>query len=247
MTEVTSSRPSAHVPSVWGPRWARVVGWIGVHVVWHFRVRGARHIPRTGPVVIAANHVSVLDGPALMGCVRRGAHIISKQEMFHGPLGVVLRGAGQIPVDRASGRTALESALGVLRRGGVVGIFPEGNRGRGDVAGVRAGVAWLAVHGGAPVVPVAVLGTRRTGEAIGHVPGPFRRMVVVFGAPITVDLPPDVPRRDAVRLTAEVVAARLADHVREASERYGLPLPSDGEPRDEHLLVMRPDDGQPEA
>jgi len=247
MSDATGPRPTVRVPGVWGPRWARVVGWIGVHLVWHFRVRGAHRIPRCGPVVIAANHVSVLDGPALMGCVGRGAHIITKHEMFHGPLGVILRGAGQIPVDRSSGRAALESALGVLRRGGVVGIFPEGNRGRGDVAGVRAGVAWLAVHGGAPVVPVAVLGTRRTGEAIGHVPGFFRRMVVEFGEPITVELPPDAPRRDAVRLTAEVVAARLSDHVKEASERYGLPLPEDGTRRDEHLLVRRSDEDQSQA
>ncbi|MDO8120650.1 lysophospholipid acyltransferase family protein [Isoptericola sp. b490] len=196
-------------------------------MVWNTRVVGAEHVPASGPVVIAANHVSIIDGPLVHGVLPRGTHILVKQEMFHGPVGGILRAAGQIPVDRNSGRRALEAALGVLRRGGAVGIFPEGNRGRGDVSGVRAGVAWLAVHGAAPVVPAAVLGTRRTGEPLGHVPGLRRRLVVELGPPIQVALPPDEPRRQAVGRTAEVVAEALSAHVRQAAARHGLPLPLD--------------------
>ncbi|HMO12281.1 MAG TPA: lysophospholipid acyltransferase family protein, partial [Actinotalea sp.] len=132
------------------------------------------NLPSTGAVVIAANHVSVIDGPLLHGVVPRDTHLLVKREAFRGVVGAILRGAGQIPVDRVTGRSALEAALAVLRRGGAVGIFPEGGRGDGAVQSVRAGVAWLAVHGGAPVVPVAILGTRRTGEGIGHLPAPRR-------------------------------------------------------------------------
>lgn len=222
-----SARGAVRVPGRAGPVWSRRVGWFLGHVVWNTDVVGAEHLPEAGPVVLAANHVSIIDGPLLHGVVSRGTHILVKQEMFHGPLGLVLRGAGQIPVDRSSGRGALEAALGVLRRGGAVGIFPEGNRGRGDVVGVRAGVAWLAVHGGAPVVPVAILGTRRTGEPLGHVPGARRRLVVELGAPVEIDLHEGTPRRAAVAATAEAVAEALSRHVQDAAQRHGMPLPED--------------------
>lgn len=224
---MSGARGAVRVPGRAGPVWSRRVGWFLGHVVWNTEVLGAEHLPDTGPVVLAANHVSIIDGPVLHGVVPRGTHILVKQEMFHGPIGVILRAAGQIPVDRSSGRSALEAALGVLRRGGAVGIFPEGNRGRGDVSGVRAGVAWLAVHGDAPVVPVAILGSRRTGEPLGHVPGARRHLVVELGAPVQLDLPDDTPRRMAVSATAEAVAEALARHVRDAAQRHAMPLPQD--------------------
>ena len=210
------------------PVWSRRVGWFLAHVVWRTRVLGAEHVPATGPVVLAANHVSIIDGPLVHGAAPRGTHLLVKAEMFHGVLGSVLRGAGQIPVDRTAGRPALEAALGVLRRGGAVGIFPEGNRGRGDVQSVRAGVAWLAVQGSAPVVPVAVLGTRRTGEGTGHLPGLRRRLVVEFGLPVVADVEPGAPRREAVSRTAAAVAEALGAHVRDAAARHGMTLPLDG-------------------
>ncbi len=134
-------------------------GWCGT-----IRVVGAERVPASGPVLLAANHLGVLDGPLMHAAAPRPSHLLVKEEMFRGILGFVLRTAGQLPVDRESGRSGLESARAVLKRGGVVGIFPEGNRGRGDAANVRAGVGWLAVHADAPVVPVALLGTRRTGS-----------------------------------------------------------------------------------
>lgn len=220
---------AARVPGRAGPVWSRRVGWFLAHVVWRTTVVGAEHLPEAGPVVVAANHVSVLDGPLLHGVLARGSHVLVKQESFRGPVGVLLKAAGQIPVDRTSGRGALEAGLGVLRRGGVVGIFPEGGRGRGDVSGVRAGVAWLAAQSGAPVVPVAILGTRRTGESLGHVPRARRRFVVEIGAPIwPVTAGDGVSGRAAVVATAEAVAGGLAAHVHDAAFRHGLPLPLDG-------------------
>ena len=68
-------------------------------------------------MLLAANHTGVIDGPILHGVVPRHAHLMVKEEMFRGPLGRVLRGAGQIPVDRTGGRAALTSALAVLKRG----------------------------------------------------------------------------------------------------------------------------------
>ena len=222
---------AAPVPGAAGPRWSRWLGAFLARGVWSTRVVGAQPVPRTGPVIIAANHLGVVDGPVLLGATPRGLHVMVKEEMFTGPLGLLLRSAGQIPVDRDGGRAGLAAALGVLRRGGLVGIFPEGNRGRGDAASGRAGVAWLAVTSGAPVVPAAVLGTRRTGESVSHVPGLRRRLVVEFGEPVVLTREPGMSGREAVTRGNETLRAALADHVRAVSARSGLELPVD-DPRD---------------
>lgn len=217
---------ASHVPSARGPAWSRWVGRFGARVVWDTHVTGAERVPRTGPVVLAANHVTLLDGPLLIGVTPRGLHILVKSELFRGPVGLVLRAAGQIPVDRTMGRPALQSALGVLQRGGAVGIFPEGTRGRGTAEQVRAGAAWLAVHGRAPVVPVAILGTRRTGESPHGLPGLRRDLVVEFGDPIDVR-GEGLSRREAIDRAATVIRDALADLVVSAQTRTGVQLPAD--------------------
>jgi len=209
------------------PGWARAIGKLLAHGVWDARVTGVEHVPATGPVVFAANHTSVVDGPLLQGITPRPVHILVKEEMFTGPIGAVLRGAQQIPVDRSGGRAALVAALAVLQRGDAVGVFPEGNRGRGDAASARAGVAWLAVNGHAPVIPVAILGTRRTGESVGHVPGLRRRLHVELGAPLDLSPVAGRSRREAIGAGTEAVRAALAALVRDAAERTGAALPVD--------------------
>lgn len=215
------------LPSVWGPRWSRWVGWFLARVVWGTRVTGRHHVPAEGPVLLAANHTGVVDGPLLLGVAPRGAHILVKEEMFVGPVGWVLRLAGQIPVDRDGGRTALSTALGVLRRGGVVGVFPEGSRGRGDASDARAGITWLALNGKAPVVPVAVLGTRRTGEGVNHLPGLRRRIVVAFGEPVVLERPAGVSGREATAAANVRLRDALALHVAATVTATGIGLPTD--------------------
>ncbi len=209
------------------PGWARAIGVTLAHGVWNTRVVGAEHVPATGPVLFAANHTGVVDGPLLAGVTPRRVHILVKQEMFTGPFAGILRRSGQIPVDRSGGRAALATALQVLQRGDAVGVFPEGNRGRGDAASARAGVAWLAVHGQAPVVPVAVLGTRRTGESVGHVPGFRRRLHVEFGEPVHVERAEGVSRREATAAAAEAIRAALSALVADAAARARFTLPAD--------------------
>jgi len=217
---------SADVPSPLGPRWGRWIGRFLARVVWNTTVVGRHNVP-DGPVLLAANHTGVIDGPLLVGVAPRPTHVLVKEEMFVGPLGWILRAAGQIPVDREGGRSALTAALGVLRRGGVVGIFPEGNRGRGDASNARAGIAWLALNGRAPVVPVAVLGTRRTGESVNHLPGLRRRMLIEFGPPIVVERTGSATGREALVTGNDAIRTALADLVTSASVRSGLPLPTD--------------------
>ncbi|MFD6350216.1 lysophospholipid acyltransferase family protein [Streptomyces roseolus] len=150
---------------------------------WKPRVLGAWRVPATGPVILAVNHAHNIDGPMLMGTAPRPVHFLIKKEAFVGPLGGFLEGIGQLKVDRDStDRNAIGNALGVLERGGVLGIFPEGTRGEGDFASLRAGLAYFAVRSGAPIVPVAVLGsTERPGRLVKGLPAFRSRVDVVFG------------------------------------------------------------------
>lgn len=147
------------------------------------RVLGAWRVPASGPVILAVNHSHNIDGPMLMGTAPRPVHFLIKKEAFVGPLDPFLRGIGQLKVDRTTvDRTAITHALGVLGDGGVLGIFPEGTRGEGDFASLRAGLAYFAVRSGAPIVPVAVLGsTERRGRLISALPPLRSRVDVVFG------------------------------------------------------------------
>ncbi|ANZ19542.1 lysophospholipid acyltransferase family protein [Streptomyces noursei] len=168
------------------PRGAAIGRRIGIGLMyglWKPRVLGAWRVPASGPVILAVNHSHGIDGPMLMGTAPRPVHFLIKKEAFAGPLDPFLRGIGQLKVDRqAADRKAITDALDVLAGGGVLGIFPEGTRGEGDFASLRAGLAYFAVRSGAQVVPVAVLGSTdhpsRLSPAVPRLRG---RIDVVFG------------------------------------------------------------------
>lgn len=206
----------------WGPTWSRRVGWFLDHVWWSTEVVGAEHIPATGRVLIAPNHTGVIDGPVVHGAIGRSSHFLVKQEFFTSRLGFLMDGAGQIPVDRTNGGPALAVARALLEEERCVGVFPEGRRGRGDVASARAGIAWLAVRTGAPVVPCAVLGTRPAGRPRSYVPPPRRRLHVEFGEPVPVAA--GGGRREVAETMARVRTA-MVDLLERAQERTGVTLP----------------------
>ncbi|MET8758904.1 lysophospholipid acyltransferase family protein [Lentzea sp. NPDC004782] len=175
---------------------------------WQFRIRvhGRDRVPLSGGVVVVANHSSMADGPILFGVVPRRVTFLIKQEMFSGLVGYLLRKIGQIPVKRGEAdRTALTSALSVLKAGGVVGVFPEGTRGEGDVASAQNGAAWLARVGGAAVLPVACRGTH-------HAKGWRPRVDVLIGEPFHL---PEGKGRAALGVATEQVRDRLATLVAE--------------------------------
>lgn len=173
----------SETPSLKGAAVGRRIGIGLMYGLWRPRVLGAWKVPATGPVILAVNHAHNIDGPMLMGTAPRPLHFLIKKEAFIGPLGPFLEGIGQVKVDRSgTDRTAITRALGVLEQGGALGIFPEGTRGEGDFASLRAGLAYFAVRGAAPIVPVAVLGsTDRRGRLVKGLPPLGSRVDVVFG------------------------------------------------------------------
>lgn len=209
----------------WGPVWSRRVGQFLAHGIWNTEIIGAENVPRTGRVLLAANHTGIIDGPLLHGCIPRGSHFIIKEEAFTGWTGPLMRGAGQIPVDRGSGRGALQTALALLNEDRVVAVFPEGTRGRGDVSSAKAGIAWLAVRAKAPVLPVAILGTRKPGQSRGHIPGVRSKLCVVFGEPFQAAPVDAATGRAAVAAAAERVQVEMSRHVEAAISRTGIDLP----------------------
>ncbi len=183
-----------------------------VRTGWSVHVHGAEQVPATGGVVIASNHVNFLDGPLLLGVAPRPVHCLSKRELFRGPVGWVLRGVGQIPINREGpDREAVSAALQVLKDGQVLGVFPEGTRGSGEFEAIRSGVAYFALRSGAPIVPVVCLGVGSRGRTLGALPRPRSRLDVVFGAPFKVE---DTGLRGSARLAAasEQVRTELVAH-----------------------------------
>ncbi|WP_344258074.1 lysophospholipid acyltransferase family protein [Streptomyces sodiiphilus] len=193
--------------------------------LWRPRVLGSWRVPPTGPAILAVNHSHIVDGPMLMGTAPRPVHFLIKKEAFVGPLDPFLRGIGQLKVDRdGTDRAAVTGALDVLAGGGVLGIFPEGTRGEGDFAALRAGLAYFALRSGAPVVPVAVLGSaERPGRLIRGLPPLRSRVDVVFGEPFTADDGTGRRTRAALDEATVRIQERLSAHLADARRRTGRP------------------------
>ncbi|MEV0784656.1 lysophospholipid acyltransferase family protein [Streptomyces sp. NPDC050423] len=208
------------------PRGAAVGRGIGIGLMYGLfrpRVLGAWRVPASGPVILAVNHSHNVDGPMLMGTAPRPVHFLIKKEAFVGPLDPFLRGIGQLKVDRTTAdRTAITHALGVLGDGGVLGIFPEGTRGEGDFASLRAGLAYFAVRSGAPIVPVAVLGsTERRGRLISALPPLRSRVDVVFGDAFEAGDDSGRRTRKALDEATLRIQGRLTGHLEQARRLTG--------------------------
>ncbi len=211
----------------WLVRATRPFGRLLFRSVFRLDVRGAQHVPPTGPVLLAGNHTGFLDGPLIYALSPRPATFLAKSELFVGPLARALGWLGQIPIHRGRpDRTALRAGLGVLAQGGALGVFPEGTRGAGTLEDVSDGLAYLALHSGAPVVPIAILGTA---EAMpkGQRPRWRAPVRVVFGPPVTLDIEGDVRARRTVGAAAEQLRLVLVAHLEAAA---CLPEDSSGTP-----------------
>lgn len=193
---------------------------IGKLLIAAFRVRviGQENIPATG-AVLAGNHVSYAD-PALLWCVApRQCHFMAKSELFeHGIIAWGLPRLWAFPVKRGQAdRAAISAATELLKRGELVGIFPEGTRKKHDSMGeAQQGASFIAMRAGVPIVPVGIQGTERIKPKGSHFMR-FPRVTIRYGEPVAfadIDEAAGDRKRRMELMTTEVmrrISGLLAD------------------------------------
>ena len=193
---------------------------------WDINLRGQDYVPESGPLILASNHIGWLDGPLLIAVSPRPAHALTKTEMFTGKTGRLLKFSGQISVNRHSTDAgAVRQAVMALRANQAVVVYPEGTRGGGGFDEVRGGAAYLALVTGAPVVPVAIFGTRLAGEHTDAKPSKGQRIDIVYGPPVRFDAL-DWPRDQfSVAKACDELRNCLRAHVENAHVRIKRELP----------------------
>ncbi|MCV2490998.1 1-acyl-sn-glycerol-3-phosphate acyltransferase [Geodermatophilus sp. YIM 151500] len=190
-------------------------------LVFRPRVTGRENVPLTGPVILASNHLSFIDSIAIPLVAPRRVSYLAKSEYFTGRgfggwlSRTLFTALGAQPVERQTQRAAqaaLDTALGVLRRGNAFGLYPEGTRSRdGRLARGKTGVAWLALTADCPVVPVAVAGTDKAQPIGARWPRPHR-ISVTFGRPLTFpEQRGQAGRNAARRVVTDRIMLAIAD------------------------------------
>lgn len=180
---------------------------IAIFLALFYRVsaEGRENVPDSGAAIICANHVCFKDLLLIGACVRRKVRWIAKAELFRNPLfGALITALGAFPVERgASDRSAVETVYGVLRGGGVIGIFPEGGRVRDPARRPRAkrGFVSFALNARAPLIPVSI-------KYVGGPFGParlFSRIHVSFGEKVVLDYGKKYERAELMAIGDEIM------------------------------------------
>jgi len=176
-------------------------------------------IPREGPVILAANHISNAD-PVLVGAwltprLGRRIHWLGKKEMFDWPVvGWVARNGGIVPVDRDGADVeAFRTASRVLEAGEVLMVFPEGTRSpTAELQPPKDGLAMLALRTGATIVPIGISNTDRLWPKGRPIPRPGGHVSMRIGAPFRIAdlLPPELDRKAAKRVATTLIMRRIA-------------------------------------
>ncbi|WP_199399190.1 lysophospholipid acyltransferase family protein [Zhihengliuella sp. ISTPL4] len=199
-------------------------------LVYRPRIEGREHVPTTGPVIFASNHLSFIDSIAIPVAAPRPVHFLAKSSYFEGT-GVkgwasktFFEAIGAIPVRRGAGQAALD-ALDLQRQlldeGLAAALYPEGTRSTdGRLYKGRTGVAFLALQTGAPVVPVGLIGTDKVMPVGAKMPTLSERITVRFGEPL--DLSPHGPATSgrARRLATDEIMAAI--HALSGQELAGI-------------------------
>ncbi|MFD4593079.1 lysophospholipid acyltransferase family protein [Streptomyces rubiginosohelvolus] len=157
------------------------------------RIEGLENIPTDGAAIVAGNHLSFSDHFLMPAIIKRRITFLAKAEYFTGPgikgrlTAAFFRSAGQIPVDRSgkdAGQAAIREGLGVLSKGELLGIYPEGTRSHdGRLYKGKVGVAVMAITAGVPVIPCAMLGTFEI-QPPGQKLPKIKQVAIRFGEPL---------------------------------------------------------------
>ncbi|MFF8959867.1 lysophospholipid acyltransferase family protein [Streptomyces sp. NPDC014894] len=195
------------------------------------RIEGLEHIPEDGAAIVAGNHLSFSDHFLMPAIIKRRITFLAKAEYFTGPglkgrlTAAFFRSAGQIPVDRSgkdAGQAAIREGLGVLGRGELLGIYPEGTRSHdGRLYKGKVGVAVMALRAGVPVIPCAMVGTFEI-QPPGQKLPKIKRVTVRFGEPLDFSRYTGLENEKAAirAVTDEIMYAILSLSGQEYVDRY---------------------------
>jgi 1-acyl-sn-glycerol-3-phosphate acyltransferase len=169
------------------------IAWLGFRAVYatyfRWRVFNPERVPRTGPVILAANHASFIDPPLVGSGLTRDINYLARESLFRFPVvGAILRSWNAVPVDRDGGGAAgLRKILNRLFAGGGIILFPEGTRTKdGNLQPARSGIGLTVIKSSAPVVPVRVFGTFAAYGRNHKFPRP-KKVAVKYGAPMNFE------------------------------------------------------------
>ncbi|KOT98374.1 acyl-phosphate glycerol 3-phosphate acyltransferase [Streptomyces sp. NRRL F-4707] len=202
-----------------------------LRVVFRPRIEGLDHVPDSGAAIVAGNHLSFSDHFLMPAVLKRRITFLAKAEYFTGPglkgrlTAFFFRSAGQIPVDRSgkeAGQAAIREGLGVLGRGELLGIYPEGTRSHdGRLYKGKVGVAVMALRARVPVVPCAMIGTFEAQPPGRKIPR-LHPVVIRFGEPLDFSRYAGMEGEKAVlrAVTDEIVYAILSLSGQEYVDRY---------------------------
>jgi 1-acyl-sn-glycerol-3-phosphate acyltransferase len=190
----------------------------------YFRMRAVNvhQVPRTGPVILASNHVSYLD-PPLIGCtLPRKIHSMARKSLFQNRLLTpIMRGLAALPIDRDGGGGAgLKTIFERLEAGAGVLLFPEGTRSPdGRVHPAKAGIGLIIIRSTAPVIPVRMIGAYEAWGRHLRLPRPAR-ITIVYGSPIDFrEMRAEAKTCDKARLKA--IYQQVADETMNAIQNLG--------------------------
>jgi 1-acyl-sn-glycerol-3-phosphate acyltransferase len=165
-----------------------------LHLFFRIEVHGRENLPRHGAAVIASNHLSTIDSVFVPLVIPRKVTYLAKSQFTTGrSLGAwfrrtLMQTIGQLSIDRSGGAASalgIAAGAGVLAKGQVLGIYPEGTRSPdGRLYRGRTGIARILVEQNAPVVPVAVFGTPQVMPKGAKFPRLGRKVIIVFGPPL---------------------------------------------------------------
>lgn len=215
VAELERPRSDKMINPIWYRMTCKVFG-ICLTICNRYRVYGLDNVPKTGGVIIASNHASYLDPPAVGAASRRirMTHFMARDTLFHNPfLRLLFRHVGVIPLDREKGdMKAMKTAIQLLRDGASVALFPEGTRSLdGKFQPPKPGIGFLVSKGNAPVVPVYVHGSYEAWSK--HSGGlKCKPIAVVFGRLITQEEIRNLGEgRESYTKIGELIMSRIAE------------------------------------
>lgn len=202
-----------------------------LRVLFRPRIEGLEHVPTSGAAIVAGNHLSFADHFLMPAILKRRITFLAKAEYFTGPgikgrlIAAFFRSAGQIPVDRSgkdAGQAAIREGLGVLRKGELLGIYPEGTRSHdGRLYKGKVGVAVMALRAGVPIIPCAMIGTFEA-QPPGRVVPRIHPVVIRFGKPLDFSRYAGMENEKAIlrAVTDELMYAILSLSEQEYVDQY---------------------------